>query len=314
MFQSKISVAGLSVASNVILTSLKLIVGLSIGSVSVMAEAAHSGVDLLAALIALMAVRSSAKPPDEKYQYGRGKIENVSGTIEAMLIFVAAGVIVFEAVNRLISGVELPRVDLGLGVMALSVVVNVLVSRQLFRVARRTDSVALEADAHHLSTDVMTSLGVFVGLVVVRFTGIAVLDPLIAIAVAGLIAKTAWEITRRSSVDLLDRSLPDEERRKLSEVLNRHSDLLADFHKVRTRKAAGQRYVDLHLVVRAESSVAEAHDLCEHLEDDLQQVLGPCSLSIHVEPCELQCHLCTAKCDRDSSPGNNNAPEDVERR
>lgn len=297
MFSSKTGVAALSVASNTTLTILKLIIGISIGSVSVIAEAIHSGIDLLAAIIAFFAVHTSAKPPDEKYQYGRGKIENISGTVEAALIFLAAGLIIYEAVARLINGGELPRVDLGLGVMGISVVVNILVSKQLFKVARRTESVALEADGHHLSTDVMTSAGVFVGLVVVRVTGLAILDPFVAIGVAGLIIKTAWEITRRSSVDLLDRSLPEDEQKKVAEILAQHSNLLADFHEIKTRKAAGHRYVDLHLVVKADSSVAEAHKLCDHLEEDLSEALGSCTMSLHVEPCGLECAECSVKCD-----------------
>ncbi|MCL5257310.1 MAG: cation diffusion facilitator family transporter [Chloroflexi bacterium] len=298
MFNSKTSVAALSVASNTTLTLLKLIIGISIGSVSVIAEAIHSGIDLLAATIAFFAVRTSAKPPDAKYQYGRGKIENISGTVEAVLIFIAALLIVYESANKLINGFELPQVDLGLVAMAVSVVVNIVVSRQLFKVGKRTESPALEADGHHLSTDVMTSAGVFAGLVIVRVTGWAILDPLVAIGVAGLIMRVAWAITRRSSGDLLDRSLPDEEQKKVTEILAQHSNLLADFHEIKTRKAAGHRYVDVHLVVKADSSVAEAHRLCDHLEQDLSDALGSCTMSLHVEPCGLECNECSVKCDR----------------
>jgi len=296
MFHSKTSVAALSVASNLSLTLLKLGIGLAIGSVSVVAEAIHSGVDLLAAVIAFFAVRTSARPPDENYPYGRGKIENVSGTVEALLIFLAAGLIVSEAIGKLVHGTELPDVDLGLAAMAVSVIANFLVSRQLFRVARQTDSVALEADAYHLTTDIATSFGVFAGLVAVRVTGLAILDPIAALGVAALIVKVAWDITRRSFVDLLDRSLPDGERALIRRVLEEHTDHLAGFHDVRTRKAGGERHVDLHLVVSAEASVAEAHALCDHLERDLRNALGSCSLSIHVEPCRQECARCTVKC------------------
>jgi cation diffusion facilitator family transporter len=299
MFSSKRDVAALSVGSNTTLTVLKLIVGLLTGSVSVLAEAIHSGVDLIAAIIAFFAVRTSARPPDDKYQYGRGKVENVSGTIEAVLIFFAAAVIIYEAVTKILrGGGEPPRVDIGLVAMGISVIVNIAVSKQLFRVAKRTQSPALEADGYHLSTDVWTSLGVFGGLVVVRITGLAILDPIIAIGVACLIIKAAWDITRRSSADLLDRSLPDPERERVAEILFQHNNLFADYHEVRTRKAAGHRYVDLHLVVRAEASVSEAHKICDHLEEDLQEALGPCSLTIHVEPCGEDCTECTVVCDK----------------
>jgi cation diffusion facilitator family transporter len=299
VFESKTSVAALSVASNATLTITKLIVGLYIGSVSVVAEAIHSGVDLLASVIAFVAVRTSGRPPDENYPYGRGKIENVSGTVEAVLIFLAAGMIIYEAVSKLAHGNELPSVDAGLAIMAVSVVANTVVSRLLFRVARRTDSVALEADAYHLTTDILTSFGVFAGLVAVRLTGIAILDPLAALLVAAMIIKAAWDITKRSFVDLLDKSLPEEERKLVSQVLRDHGDRMVGFHQVRTRKAGPDRHIDLHLVVDADASVSESHALCDHLERDLKRVLGRCTLSIHVEPCRKNC----AACDMDSCAG-----------
>ncbi len=292
MFDSKTGVAALSVASNTTLTLTKLVVGLYIGSVSVVAEAIHSGVDLLASVIAYFAVRSSERPPDDAYPYGRGKIENVSGTIEAALIFLAAGMIIYEAVGKLTHGLELPSVDAGLVVMAISVAANATVSRLLFRVAKKTDSVALEADAYHLTTDILTSAGVLVGLVAVRLTGQAVLDPIAALVVAAMIIKAAWDITKRSFVDLLDRSLPEEERRLVAAVLKEHGDRMVGFHQVRTRKAGPDRHVDLHLVVNADASVSESHSLCDHLEKDLKKVLGRCTLNIHVEPCRKNCTAC----------------------
>ncbi|MHB1005907.1 MAG: cation diffusion facilitator family transporter [Chloroflexota bacterium] len=296
MFQSKTSVAMLSVASNTLLTLGKLGVGLTIGSIAVVAEAIHSSVDLLASVIALTAVRQSAKPPDEKYPFGRGKIENVSGTVEAVLIFLAAGMIIWEAANKLSHSSEIPQVDLGLVIMAISVGMNVLVSQLLFKVARETDSVALEADAYHLSTDVLTSLGVFIGLVLVRLTGWSVLDPVAALVVAALIIKAAWDITRRSFVDLLDRSLPAAERNLIANVINGHLDRLVEVHQIRTRKSGADRHIDLHLVVSATAPVAEAHALCDHLERDLRNEIGPCSLSIHIEPCRSDCSECQVNC------------------
>jgi cation diffusion facilitator family transporter len=202
--------------------------------------------------------------------------------------------IVVEALDKIRHGAGPAQVDLGLAVMAISVGANLVVSRRLLRVAKATDSVALEADAYHLTTDVVTSLGVFLGLVAVKVTGWAILDPLIAIAVAAVIAKAAWDITRRSFVDLLDRSLPDDERATISAVLDRHAGMLAGYHRVRSRKAGAERHVDLHLVVNADAHVADAHDLCDHLEEDLREALGNCELTIHVEPCRRNCAACPA--------------------
>lgn len=296
MFSTKTGVAALSVASNAVLTLGKLTIGLYIGSVSVVAEGIHSSVDLLASLIAYFSVRVSSRPPDEKYPYGRGKIENISGTVEAVLIFLAAGMIIYEAISKIIHGTEPPEVDLGLVIMGFSIVANVLVSRQLLKVARETDSVALEADAYHLTTDVLTSAGVLVGLIAVRLTGFAFLDPVAALLVAALIIKAAWDITRKSFVDLLDQSLPDAERAVIEEVLRQHSNRLVGFHQVRTRKAGGDRHVDLHLVVNASSPVSEAHALCDHLERDLGKMLRNCTFSIHIEPCRRECASCTVQC------------------
>jgi cation diffusion facilitator family transporter len=297
MLRSKTSVAALSVISNVTLTALKLIIGLSIGSVSVIAEAIHSGVDLVAAAIAFVAVRTSGRSPDEHHPYGHGKAENVSGTVEGVLIFIAAGLIIYEAVLRLMHGAVLPAVDLGLVAMGVSVVANFFVSRQLFRVERRTESAALEADAYHLTTDILTSLGVFVGLIVVRLTRLPFLDPLVAIGVAGLILKAAWDITGKSFVDLMDRSLPKKELDTIMGILGAHDKLMAGFHHMRTRKSGNERHIDLHLVVNSKASVAEAHAVCDHLEEDLTAALGTCSLTIHIEPCDQICDLCGAICE-----------------
>ncbi|MHB1417945.1 MAG: cation diffusion facilitator family transporter [Chloroflexota bacterium] len=294
--------AALSVASNLMLTLLKLMVGIWIGSVSVVAEAIHSGVDLLASLIALFAVRSAAKPPDEEHPYGHGKVENVSGTVEALLIFIAAGLIIFEAVGRVMRGFEPPVVDLGLVVMAISAGANVLVSRRLLAVAKATDSVALEADAYHLTTDVVTSVGVFVGLVVVKLTGWAILDPLVAIFVALIIIKAAWDITQRSFVDLLDRSLPKKDRERIAAILDEHGDKLVSYHQVRSRKAGSERYIDLHLVVDGSANVKQTHDLCDHLEQDLHDALGTSTVTIHVEPCIEDCAGCQEPCEGEEGP------------
>jgi cation diffusion facilitator family transporter len=286
LFESKTGVAALSIASNLTLTLAKLAIGLTIGSVSVIAEAIHSGVDLMASLIAYFAVRTSAKAPDVGHPYGHGKFENASGTIEGVLILLAAGLIIFEAVNKLSTGVQLPEVDLGLYVMVVSVVANTLVSRQLFRVARRTDSLALEADAYHLTTDIATSAGVLGGLIVVKLTGLAILDPLVALGVAGLIIRAAWDITRRSALDLVDRSLPQNERETVMRILSDHGGEHVSYHNLRSRKSGAHRYIDLHLVVESTLTVSKAHDLCDDLERHIESALPNSTVMIHIEPTE----------------------------
>lgn len=278
--------AALSIASNSTLILLKLAIGLAIGSVSVIAEAIHSAVDLAAAVIAFVSVRFAARPADADHHFGHGKAENISGTVEGLLIFLGAGLVTADAAQSLWQGPRLAQPDLGIAVMALSVVVNIFVSRYLYRVAKQADSLALEADAAHLHTDVWTSLGVLGGLVLVRLTGLAMIDPLLAFGVAALIAKAAYSITHRSFVGLLDLKLPTEEQLIIEQILREHRGRFLDYHRLRSRKSGPQRHIDLHLVFKPNTSVAQAHRLCDELEAHIQAALPQSSVTIHVEPPE----------------------------
>jgi cation diffusion facilitator family transporter len=179
----KVKAAGLSVASNIALTAGKLVVGSIIGSVSVISEAIHSANDLLASFIALWAVRKSAQPPDQEHPYGHGKVENIAGTIEAVLIFIAAVFIISESIEKIRQGGEILEPGWGMLVMAVSAGLNFMVSSYLLKVGKEQDSVALEADGVHLRTDVYTSLGVMAGLGLIQLSGYWILDPIIAILV-----------------------------------------------------------------------------------------------------------------------------------
>lgn len=195
-----------------------MLVGLSIGSVAVISEAIHSAVDLLAALIALFAVHTSAKPADVDHPFGHGKVENISGALEALLIFLAAGWIIYEAVPKLTHPAgESIQVGWGILVMLFSSVVNMLISQRLFIVGKKTDSIALQSDAWHLRTDVYTSAGVMLGLSIIWLGGklfpaidLHWVDPLAALVVALLIIKAAWKLTSEAVRDLLDSRLPEE--------------------------------------------------------------------------------------------------------
>jgi len=286
VFSTKTSAAGLSILSNSTLVGLKVGVGLAMGSVSVLSEGVHSGVDLLAALIAFFSIRAAARPADEDHQFGHGKIENISGAVEALLIFLAAGLIAYEAVVKIREDTGLESIDLGIALMAVSAVVNFFVSRHLHKIARATDSVALEADAWHLTTDVYTSLGVVAGLVAVRVTGLTIFDPIIAIGVAMLILKAAWSITRKAVSGLLDTRLPPSEEAIIRASITEHLGDVVGFHELRTRKAGSQRYIDLHLVLPKSATLEEAHRLCDHLEDDIKSKLSGSVVTIHCEPCE----------------------------
>ncbi|MBM3157286.1 MAG: cation transporter [Chloroflexi bacterium] len=286
MFSTKTSAAGLSILSNSLLVALKLAAGVIMGSVSVISEGVHSAVDLLAAIIAFFSIRAAAKPADEEHEFGHGKIENISGAVEALLIFGAAGYIIYESIDKIINRAQPEFLTAGIGIMAFSAVANFFVSRHLHRIAHRDDSIALEADAWHLTTDVYTSLGVLAGLIVVQITHWYILDPVIAICVALLILRAAWNITSKSVRGLIDVRLPSAEEDIITASIMEHVGELAGFHELRTRKSGSQRYIELHLVMPKKVTVEEAHVLCDHLEEDIKSKLPEGVVTIHCEPCD----------------------------
>ena len=278
--------AAVSIASNSCLIVFKLVVGLISGSISIISEALHSGSDLAAAAVAFYSVRKAAKPADLDHRYGHDKSENVSGVVEALLIFVAAVAIIYEGVMKLISGVHIDHVWLGIGVMAVSAVVNLVVSTKVLGpVARRTDSAALEADAAHLFTDVYTSVGVVIGLLLVKLTGIKLFDPIAAIAIAMLIISTAYRLTVHSTRVLLDETLPEEELAIIRACVREHrGELISGYHKLRARRAGSRRHIDMHVTVDEHMTVSEAHDVAEHIMADIRAAVPNSDVLVHVEP------------------------------
>ncbi|MCL5045768.1 MAG: cation diffusion facilitator family transporter [Actinobacteria bacterium] len=297
----RVKVARLSVASNTALVALKLAAGLAMGSVSVISEAIHSGLDLLAALIAFVSVRAASRPPDENHQFGHGKIENVSGVIEALLILIAAIWIIFEAAHKILGAGAIESPSLGIAVMGISALVNYLVSNALFRTARKTDSIALEADALHLRTDVYTSVGVLAGLLLLKITGLVILDPLVAIGVALLIIKASYELTRQAFVPLVDARLPREEEEAIVGIIQNYSEHFVEFHRLRSRKGGAERHVDLHLVVHGNLPVSQVHEVCDRIEADIHERFPLTMVLIHVEPCPEDCRKCSGRCNQSLS-------------
>lgn len=292
--------ARLSIISNSGLVLLKFVVGIAIGSVSIISEAIHSSMDLVAAVIAFFAVRKSAEPPDQEHTFGHGKFEDISGLVEALLIFVAAILIIYESTKKLLG--EEPEhftpelLFAGIAVMGFSALVNWYVSSRLMKVAKQTDSIALESDAWHLRTDVFTSLGVFFGLILIRLTGITLFDPLFAIGVAIVIMKAAYDLTKRSLSDLMDQSLPKADDLRIKEIICEHASEYAGFHELKTRRAGPEIFINFHLVMPKELSVEIVHDLQDHLESDLKLEYPRSIVTIHVEPCNEGCERCGSFC------------------
>ncbi len=277
--------ARLSVISNTVLVILKLVVGFYTGAVSIISEAAHSGVDLLASVIAFYAVRKADKPPDGNHAYGHGKFENLSGAIEAILIVGAAVWIVYEAGDK-INAAKVPEfLEFGIVIMLISIGVNYWVSERLFKVAKQTDSHALEADGLHLRADIWTSIGVLVGLVIIHFTGLAWLDPVIAIVVAGVVFKAGYGMTKKSLYELTDISLPEDEEQIIVDIITSHKEVIS-FHQLRTRRSGSWRLIDMHLILYKDMHLNKAHDICDQIEAEIKEKLGACDVVIHLEPCD----------------------------
>ena len=294
--QRKREVALLSVISNTTLVVLKLAVGLAIGAVSVISEAIHSGVDLIASGIAYYSVRTSGIPADREHPFGHGKIENISGTVEAILIFLAAGWIIYEAVQKIISPEPLEMASWGAAVMLLSAIVNTIVSRKLFRVGKETDSVALIADGWHLRTDVYTSAGVMTALAVIWAADLLApevnlhwVDPAAAIGVALLIIKAAWDLTQQSARDLLDVQLPGEEIEWIESLILHRKPVVKGYHQLRTRKSGHFRFVEVHIKVDSGMTVEASHRITQEFAREIRERFPGASVTTHIEPCDGSC-------------------------
>jgi cation diffusion facilitator family transporter len=283
--RQKQKTARLSVISNTFLVILKVVVGFYGGAVSIISEAAHSGVDLIAALVAFYAVRKSSQPPDANHDYGHGKIENISGAVEAVLIIVAAFWIVVESVQKLANGAKPEFLEYGILIMLISIAVNYWVSQKLYLVARETGSYALEADALHLRADIWTSAGVLIGLVVIKLTGLYWLDPVIAIAVAGIVFWAGYRMSKKSIDELTDISLPVAEEDQIGEIVSSHPEVIA-FHRLRTRRSGSYRLIDMHLILHKNMHLDKAHAVCDAIEKEIENCLGRCDVVIHLEPCD----------------------------
>ncbi len=275
-----------SISSNTLLLAVKLVAGVLTGSVSILSEAVHSATDLVASIVAFVAVRRSLSPPDESHHYGHGRFENLAGIFEGIILLGVGGWVVFGAVDKILNGTELELLGLGIGVMALSAVVNLFVSQWLLQVARETDSRALEAEGYNLRTDVWGAAGVALGLAAALATGWTVLDPIIAALIGLAILWTALRLISGSTRVLLDESLPPRELELIEQVIEgevRSDPNIRGFHKLRARKSGPQRYIDFHLQLKAETTLGEAHKISDGLEERIRRNLPNSDVLIHLE-------------------------------
>jgi cation diffusion facilitator family transporter len=298
MFSTKAAATKLLIGVVVGLIVFKVVVSWLTGSISMLAQAADSLLDLFAGTITFSAISIAAKPADAEHPYGHGKAEDIAGIGQGILIFVAGGLIIYSAIGRIIEGATVELPEAGVAVMAVSIVVSIFLSRHLLKVSRRTNSIALEANARNIATDVYSASAVLVGLATVRFTGLNIIDSVIAIGVAIYILKVALDIIRKPVAGLFDEKLAPSQQAVIEDCLRKHSREVSDFHALRTRRAGSQSYIDLHLVMAGDISLEQAHQICDQIEVEMRSMLHEASVIIHAEPCDNECEQCSAICSK----------------
>lgn len=278
--------AWLSIAAAILTIGLKSLAYALTGSVGLLSDAIESGVNLVAAIIALIMLTIAARPPDEEHAFGHSKAEYFSSGVEGALILVAAASIIWTAVGRLLNPQPLEALSIGIALSVAASLVNFGVAYVLFRAGKRYQSITLEADARHLMTDVLTTAGVLMGLLVVTLTGWLILDPLIAIGVAINIVWSGSGLIRRSILGLMDTAIPAEEQLKVVKILDGYATSGVQYHDLRTRQAAAEQFISVHVLVPGKWSVQRGHDLLERIESEIHEALPRVLINTHLEPVE----------------------------
>ena len=267
---------------------MKLTTGMMTGSMAVLASAVDSLLDILMSSINFVAIRKADAPADECHPFGHGKYETVATLIQAFVITLSGSWIIFESGRRLIQGSRLQNLEGGVGVLVISLIASIGISRYLKRIAKETDSSALEADSLHFAMDVYTNLALAVGLIVVSFINLPWLDPILSILVGFYILSEAFRLVRHGMRDVLDAELPAGVRDSLTRLIEEHSEQLIDYRNLRTRRAGSQKFIDMEMVVCRHLSVEEAHNIADLLEDKIKKSITGADITIHIEPCHKE--------------------------
>jgi cation diffusion facilitator family transporter len=299
----KMAAARLSVFTAVGLAILKLATGVLTGSLAVLTSAIDSLLDILMSGINLMAIHHAEQPADEQHPYGHGKFESLATIFQALVIACSGCWIIYEAIQRMIEASPIKQTGIGIIVMSISTIASVLISRYLRRVAKETDSSALEADALHFSMDVYTNLALLIGLILISRFNLPWLDPAMSLMVAIYILFESLRLLRQAMRDILDEQLPASVRHEIESLINDHKHELFGYHNLRTRRAGSQKLIDFHLTVCKHLSVEEAHDITDYIEKKIEDEIKGTDITIHVEPCRRQ-----------NCPGRNECPTQSIRR
>ena len=298
MFSTKSGAAKLLISVVIGLIVLKILVSWLTGSISILAQAADSIFDLIAGIITLSAIRIADKPADKEHPYGHGKVEDIAGMVQGVLIFIAGVMIIYSSVLRIIEGATVELAETGIAVMLVSIIVSIFLSRHLLKVAHATGSIVLEANAKNIASDVYSAIAVLVGLTIVRFTNLNAIDAIIAIGVAIYILKISFDTIRKPIRGLIDAQLPHSQEKAIESCLRNHGHEVVGYHALRTRRSGSQRYIDLHLVMSRDISLEKAHQVCDQIENEINSELPESSVVIHIEPCSDECQQCYVSCSK----------------
>ncbi|HAR42232.1 MAG TPA: cation transporter [Bdellovibrionales bacterium] len=293
--------ASVALLVTTVLTAIKFVVAFISGSVGVLSEAIHSLLDLISAGLSFFTVQHAIKPADEDHPFGHGKIETLSSLFETVLLLVAAGLIINEGIDQLRNPRELTYAWAAIAVILISLIASYWAYRHNLRAAQNTDSSALHVNALHFLSDVVASIGVLVGLILIKFTGWNIIDPVMAFLVAGYISFISIKQLIHALRELSDGPLPEAEMAQIHAIIHSYADkksvggFAMEAHDLRTRKSGAHRHIDYHLVVCGHMSVDESHAICDEMELKISQLLPNSTIQIHVEPCESDRQTCAAK-------------------
>ena len=279
-----VRIAAISLVVTAGLLALKLVLGLISGSIAVLGDAVDSGTDLTAGAAALISVRIAAQPADEGHPYGHGKVETISAAVAATIIAIGGGIIVFQAVRRLIEGGGDIDPGVGLIAMVIAAVANIVLAFFMRREANRSHSMALRAEATHLRTNVVQACTIIAGLILVAATNEDLFDPLVALLLAAYMGWTALGLVRIAASEVMDTSLPDADLAVIHDVLVEHRQYVRGFHRLRSRRTGAIRHVDMHLLVVADLTVEQVHPISDRIEHQIEERLPGTIAVIHVEP------------------------------
>ncbi len=318
MEQKRLTAARLAIITATILAIIKLITGIITGSMALLSSAADSLLDILMSLGNFFALKQAHKPADATHPYGHGKYETAATFLQSVLVGVSGGYILYESIHRLSRGATLTHVDVGIGVLALSVLVSWLLSRYLKRVGKQTESSALQADALHYATDVYSNLVLLVGLVAVNTLGWQWLDPALSVGVGIYVLKAAYGLFRSCLDEFLDAGLPAEQLEKISQCIEQHRSDVTGYHHLRSRRSGTKRLIDFHLTFCRFKTIQEAHAIADAVEKDIQQQIPNADITIHLEPTECEqcrnCTTCNAPCEaREHRPVQSGQPSSNDR-